>query len=147
MILSDFKAFPRTGRIMAVDWGAARVGIAVTDESREFFFTRPAIFAANVDVAPVIAHAASVERVVGIIVGLPLHADGSPSDTTTRVREFAARLAAKTDLPICFVEENLTSASAQDEIGARAARQDKAKLDSVAARIILENAVSIINRI
>ena len=43
MILPNFNDFPRTGRILGVDWGARRTGVAVSDASREFVFTRPAI--------------------------------------------------------------------------------------------------------
>ncbi len=36
MILPDFKAFPRVGRILGIDWGLRRIGVAVSDPSREF---------------------------------------------------------------------------------------------------------------
>ena len=43
MILPDFKAFPRTGRILGVDWGLSRIGLAVSDGTGDFVFTRPVI--------------------------------------------------------------------------------------------------------
>ncbi len=147
MILADFKAFPRSGRIIGVDWGARRVGLAVSDESREFIFTRPVI---NVgrgdDVATLVACVATEERVVGIVVGLPLYPDGTESDTTKMVREFVDALAQKTELPIVMVEENLTSVTAQESMGRVRVRDIKEKLDSESARVILENAISLINR-
>ncbi|MBR4859869.1 MAG: Holliday junction resolvase RuvX [Alphaproteobacteria bacterium] len=147
MILADFKAFPRSGRIIGVDWGARRVGLAVSDESREFIFTRPVI---NVgrgdDVAALVACAAGDERVVGIVVGLPLYPDGAESDTTKMVREFVDVLSQKTDLPIVMVEENLTSVSAQESMGRVRVRDIKERLDSESARVILENAIALINR-
>jgi putative Holliday junction resolvase len=148
MIMPDFKNFPQTGRILAVDWGQRRVGLAVCDESREFFFTRPQIenksdFRA---VAAVVNDAAASEKAVGIIVGLPRRTDGSESETTISVRRFADDLAGCTDLPIAFVDESLTSAAAAEAlIGVR--RGDlKRNLDSESARIILENAVAMIKR-
>lgn len=149
MILPDFKAFPRTGRIVGIDWGAARTGVAVSDASREFVFTRDVIDARRAgadELARQIADFTLDEGAVGIVIGLPLHADGTESETTSRVREFAARLETLTDLPICFIDESYSSVIAQSEMG-RVWRADiKQKLDSASARVILENAISLIRR-
>ncbi len=148
MILPDFKAFPRMGRILGVDWGLRRVGVAISDPSRQFVFTRPGVmFKAGVqNHADVIAAAAVQEGVVGIVLGLPIRNDGSESETTKMVRDFANRLAEKTELPIVFIEENLTSATAQEDMGRVRVRDLKENLDSESARVILENAIAIINR-
>lgn len=149
MILPDFKAFPRTGRIVGIDWGAARTGVAVSDASREFVFTRDAIDARRAgvcDLARRVADVVANEGAVGIIIGLPLHADGTESDTTARVREFATALTQVTDLPIYLLDESYSSVTAQSEMG-RVRRADiKQKLDSASARVILENAISLIRR-
>ena len=87
------------------------------------------------------------DKISGIVLGLPLHADGSDSDTTKMVREFARDLSLQTDVPIIFVEENLTSSAAQEEIGRKSISKIKQELDSVSAKIILENAISLLNRI
>ena len=147
MILPDFKAFPRTGRIIGVDWGARRVGLAVSDESRAFVFTRPVMnIGRGDDAAELVIAVARDERVAGIVVGLPLYPDGAESDTTKKVREFVATLSEKTDLPIVMVEENLTSVSAQESMGRVRVRDIKERLDSESARVILENAIALINR-
>lgn len=147
MILPDFKAFPRVGRIIGVDWGARRVGVAVSDETRGFVFARSTInVGCGDDVATIVARVATDERVVGIVVGLPLYPDGAESDTTKMVREFINALSQKTDLPIVTVEENLTSVSAQESMGRVRVRDIKERLDSESARVILENAIALINR-
>ena len=147
MILPDFKAFQRSGRIIGIDWGARRIGVAVSDESRAFVFTRPVL---NVgrgdDAAAIVARVASDECARGIVVGLPLYPDGTESDTTKMVREFINALSQETDLPIVTVEENLTSVSAQESMGRVRVRDIKEKLDSESARVILENAIALINR-
>lgn len=149
MILPDFKAFPRTGRIVGIDWGAARTGVAVSDASREFVFTRDVIDARRAgadELARRVADVVANEGAVGIIIGLPLHADGTESDTTARVREFATALTQVTDLPIYLLDESYSSVIAQSEMG-RVRRTDiKQKLDSASARVILENAISLIRR-
>ena len=62
------------------------------------------------------------------------------------VRDFVQDLSGKTDLPICMIEENLTSVSAQESMGRVRVRDIKQKLDSQSARVILENAIAMIKR-
>ena len=148
MILSDYKDFPRMGRIISLDWGLRRCGVAVSDESREFTFTRPQLYIkSQPELIQKVRGIISEEKIVGIVIGLPLFSDGSESDTTKMVREFADSLVKNTDLPIIFVEENLTSSAAQEEIGRKSISKIKSELDSVSAKIILENAIAILKRI
>jgi len=148
MILSEYKNFPRNGRIIGIDWGLRRCGVAVTDESRSFVFVRPQIYIKGQDeLIQNILQIVSAEKFVGIVIGLPLYEDGTESDTTKMVREFANVLSNHTDLPIIFVPENLTSYAAQNEIGRKSIHNIKQELDSVSAKIILENAVALLNRI
>lgn len=148
MILSDYKDFPRTGRVLGLDWGARRCGIAVSDEKRDFVFIRPQINIKTQDeLLDAIIHLISEEKAVGLVMGLPLYADGTDSETTVQVRAFANKLSNQTDLPILFIEENLTSTMAEQELGQKSWTKKKPELDSVSAKIILENAISILKRI
>ena len=148
MILSNYKDFPRIGRIIGLDWGARRCGVALSDEKRSFVFERPQITIKNQnELVDAVLCLIGEELVSGVVIGLPLHADGSDSETTKDVREFADMLVTKTDLPILFIEENLTSTMAEQEIGHKNMSKMKQKLDSVSARIILENAIAILKRI
>ena len=145
MILPDFKAFPKQGRIIGIDWGARRVGVAVSDETRQMVFTRPVI--AGNDAVQEIVKMVSDEKISGIVLGLPLRTDGSESDTTKSVRGFANDLSSIVNVPICFIDETLSSISAQETMGRLRQSDIKQNLDSESARLILENAISIINRI
>ena len=148
MILPDFKDFPKTGRVIGVDWGARRTGVAISDESRQMVFARPVMGPMpNKSIAEQIATLVGAERVVGIVIGLPLRMDGTESDTTDMVRAFANDLAGRVNVPICFVDETLTSLSAQESMGRVRVRDIKQKLDSESARVILENAIAVINRL
>ena len=148
MILRDFKAFPRRGRIIGVDWGASRTGLAVCDESREFVFTRPLVPSRDTDAAlRAIAQVAVSEGACGIVFGLPLRGDGAESDTTAMARAAAEKLALITDLPICFLDETLTSFEAAEINNIKTKRAAREKLDSESARVLLENAIAIINRL
>ncbi|MDR2412667.1 MAG: Holliday junction resolvase RuvX [Rickettsiales bacterium] len=148
MILADFKDFPRAGRLLGIDWGRRRIGLAVSDERQEFLFSRPRIDIGKSGLMPaekLIAQIAMEEKAAGIVVGLPVRSDGSDSETTKSVRRFAADLAACTDLPIVFMEENLTSVAAGEKIKDSGIKN--ADLDSESAAIILENAISMIKRL
>ncbi len=148
MILSDYKDFPRVGRLIGIDWGLRRCGVAVSDENRDFVFVRSQISVkSGEELIQKVLDIVAEEKVAGIVVGLPLFSDGSESDTTKMVREFAGALADKTNLPIIFVEENLTSAAAQEEIGRKSLSKIKQELDSVSAKIILENAIAMLKRL
>lgn len=147
MILADFKAFPRSGRLLGIDWGMRRIGVAVSDETHGFTFVRPVVNLGNGDDGVVtIEKLIRDERAVGVVVGLPLYPDGTESGTTKMVREFVAKLSDKTHVPIILVEENLTSVAAQESMGRVRVRDIKEWLDSESARLILENAIALINR-
>ncbi len=148
MILSDYKDFPRAGRILGLDWGLRRCGVAVSDENRGFTFARPQLYIKSQDdLIQNVLEIINEDKISGIVVGLPLHADGTDSETTMMVREFVKSLSEKTSLPIIFIEENLTSSAAQEEIGRKSIQKIKAELDSVSAKIILENAIAVLKRI
>lgn len=149
MILSDCNAFPRNGRILGIDWGARRTGIAITDPTHEYIFIRPGIVVKNSDGSDLIQQIIKIiqtEEPVGIIIGLPVYNDGTESDTSKQVRLFAEKLAGNTNLPILFVPENLTSNAAQESMGRVRVHELKERLDSESARVILENAIAIIKR-
>jgi len=148
MILSDYKDFPRSGRILGLDWGLRRCGVAISDDRHDFVFVRPQLNIKNqTELLCKIPLIIDEDNVVGVVLGLPLHADGSDSETTKMVREFANELSNKTNVPIIFIEENLTSDAAQQEIGRKSIAKIKQELDSVSAKIILENAIAVLKRI
>lgn len=147
MNFDNYKDFPRVGRIIGLDWGARRCGVAVSDFERNFVFVRPQINVKNQsELVNAVMNIVNHESAVGIVIGLPLYADGGDSETTIKVREFANMLSSKTDLPILFVEENLTSSMAMEELRTTNVSKIKQELDSISARIILENAINLIKR-
>lgn len=79
------------------------------------------------------------ERIVGFVVGLPVHADGRPSDMSREAERFGAWLSDATGLPIEFQDERYTSAEAAGRLaGLGLSRgKKKARSDSIAAQIIL----------
>ena len=101
MILPDFKDFPHSGRVLGIDWGARRVGIAVSDDARQMVFARPVVDGAkSVDVVVQIVRD---DKISGVVIGLPLRTDGSESETTNQVRAFADNLSKITKKTCTFI--------------------------------------------
>ena len=148
MILGNLQVFNISGRMLGIDWGLRRTGVAVSDESREFVFARaPIVSDTPQDLLNAILHIVNSEKIVGIVIGLPLRMDGSESETTAMVRKFAEELSTRTDVPIMFIDETLSSTAAQEQMGRVRVRDIKEKLDSNAARVILENAIALMGRV
>ncbi len=130
------------GRVLAIDHGRKRTGLAVTDPLR--------IIASALDTVPtaeVIAYLKAYlarEEVDGFVVGLPMGLDGRPTDATAGVEAFLKQL--RKAFPGKWVEtvdERFTSSLAkqavlQSGIG-RMARRDKAQLDRISATIMLQD--------
>ena len=130
------------GRVLAIDHGGKRTGLAVTDPLR--------IIASALDTVPtaeVLAYLNAYlarEEVDGFVVGLPMGLDGRPTDATAGVEAFLKQL--RKAFPGKWVEtvdERFTSSLAkqavlQSGIG-RKARRDKAQLDRISATIMLQD--------
>lgn len=129
------------GRVIGIDHGGKRTGLAVTDPAR--------IIASAMDTVPssevldrLRAYTAR-ESVDGFVVGLPVNLDGSDTDGTAGVRAFIAALTkAFPDHWVETADERFTSSLAQDVLlssgRGRQARRDKSQLDRISATIILQ---------
>lgn len=134
-------------RVMAIDVGARRIGLAISDASQTL--ARPlATITINSAAEGVDRVAEEIGRLgldedglAAIVVGLPVRLDGSPNDQTPRVAAFIDALRARTSLPIVTADERLTSREAESRLAVneRDWRVRKAKLDAAAAAIILQD--------
>ena len=132
-------------KYLAIDFGLRRTGIAVSDEGGRMAFprttiapgknaTRAAFFDALLDVLRREAPAA-------VVVGLPLTAEGDDSLTTRQVRNFVQSLKRRTDLPVYWMNETLSSQEAEADLHEAGlfGRQASAVLDQQAAVRILDS--------
>jgi putative Holliday junction resolvase len=134
-------------RVLGVDVGARRVGLAISDATRTL--ARPLETIAVVDdrdavdrvAARIAALASEDDGITTIVVGLPRRLDGTPTDATPRVTRFVDALRERTPIPVVTEDERLTSVEAEH----RLARHDrdwksrKTKIDAVAAAIFLQD--------
>ncbi len=130
------------GRILALDYGRRRIGLAVSDDlgitaQGLETFTRGRIRQDLEGLAKIAGETGAVE----IVVGDPKHLSGDSSRSSEEAREFAGRLGARTGLPIRFWDERLTSVEAQrvlKETGI-SSRKRAGAVDRLAAMLILES--------
>jgi len=129
-------------RVLGIDYGQVRVGLALTDPEGRMAFPRPALVRTSRDAlfAALLALIES-EDVEAVVVGLPLTLDGGDSLTTRQTRNFAESLARRTPKPIHLMDERLSSAAAEEQLkeAGLCSRKMKSRLDSQAAVQILES--------
>ncbi len=131
-------------RILAVDYGERRVGLAVSDPSATIAQPLPTLQRRAGKRPPVqaVADLAREWEVEAVVVGLPLTLDGDDSEWTREVRAFGDRLAERTGLPVHFLDERMTSVRAERAVRSlglrRAQREDKRRVDAAAAVLILQ---------
>ena len=133
---------PASGRLAGIDYGERRVGIAVCDASWEYcgpyeVFERHGPQADSQRIRKLVQN----EGIVGFVVGLPLHTSGEESASTKAARMYAAWLVETTNLPADFQDERYTSHAAEALLGPLelTKKQRKARLDALAAQIILQS--------
>lgn len=131
------------GRVLAIDWGEARIGLALSDPTRTL--ATPYATLAEKDkglqITRVVALVALLD-IAEIIVGMPLHMDGAATTTTRPAMKYAEKLAGLVGVPVTLVDERMTSVAAQarlSEAGWKSTREDKGRLDSAAAAVMLQS--------
>lgn len=133
------NALPR--RILAIDHGAARTGLAATDWTGTIVVPLPRVDTRDTDrLVKAIVELVAERDTECIVIGLALAGDGGEGQRAKDTRAFAARLAQATKVPIEFVDETHTTDEAHERLaamGLRAAQRRQAA-DSVAAMVILE---------
>ena len=131
------------GRILGVDFGDTRTGLAVSDASR---FLASGIGYVSpggiVKTADKVAEVALEQKVSAIVVGLPKNMDGSEGFRADRCREFASLLGERLeDVPVSMIDERMTTMSASRYLNETNTRGKKRKqvIDTLSAQIILQN--------
>jgi putative Holliday junction resolvase len=135
-------------RVAGLDVGERRIGVAVSDLTGTLARPVGVIQTSGLEgdaldraAAEVARLAAEEDGLASLVVGLPRHLDGSPSDMTPRVEAFAAALRTRTALPVVLQDERLTSREAESRLALREKdwRARKKRLDAAAAAIILQD--------
>jgi putative Holliday junction resolvase len=130
------------GRILAIDYGTKRTGIAVTDELQ--LIASGLTTVETHDLMPFIATYIASEKVETVVIGQPTQKDGTASDVEGNIQNFIKGFQLKfPEMPIAREQERYTSKMAfQTMIDSglkKKQRRNKALIDEIAATIILQN--------
>ena len=130
------------GRIMALDVGAKRTGVAISDETRAFGFPHSVFEASNKKewVAKVLGLLKEEEGITTILVGLPLNQHGEAGEDAENIRQFIALLQQRITLPVIEWDERFTTIQAERTLlEADISRKNRKQVvDKLAASIILQ---------
>jgi putative Holliday junction resolvase len=135
-------SIPGSGRIIAIDWGEVRLGLALSDETQVLasplgtLVRRPG---KRFPMPQFLSHIAHYHP-VGVVVGLPLTSEGAEGESAAAARELAGTVGRRTGLPLELVDERMTTARAHREIQAQggSTRGRKADVDALAAAVLLQ---------
>ena len=131
-----------SGRILSVDFGDTRTGLALSDTTRYLAsgigYVSPG---GIVKTADKVAETANENRASAVVVGLPKNMDGSEGFRADRVKEFVGLLRERLELPVVTFDERMTTMAASrflNETNTRGAKR-KGVVDTLSAQIILQN--------
>jgi putative Holliday junction resolvase len=129
-------------RILAVDWGERRVGVALSDLSRTLASPLPTIYTSSeTETVRAVVEIVTREEVIEVVVGLPLNMDGTKGEAAESAESLARRLEQEIEVPVRMWDERLTSVLARrlsQEVGARIKRR-KDLVDARAAELLLQS--------
>jgi putative Holliday junction resolvase len=133
--------FPLTGALLGIDHGIKRVGLAICTPERNICFPLEIIERKQMKQdLEAIGKIAANYRVLGLVVGLPVHMSGDEGEQAALSRKFGEQLSQFTQLPLAFVDERFSSLTAdkllyQQQLSAKNRQQRR---DAVAAQVLLQ---------
>ena len=130
------------GRVMGIDFGEVRTGIAISDASRFLASGIGYIKEGGLNkTAEKIAEMVKEENVTAVVIGCPVNMNGTEGPRAERCRDLAREINALTSLPVAMMDERMTTMAASrflNETNTRGAKR-KTVIDTLSAQIILQN--------
>ena len=143
MGIIDIRELKNTmGKLLGVDFGDVRTGIAACDTSRFLASGISVISPGGIEkTAQAIADIAAEQKVCAIVIGLPVNMDGSEGSRAQRCRKLAALIGEISDIPTLLFDERMTTMTAARYLNETNTRGKKRKqvIDALSAQIILQN--------
>ena len=133
---------PVRGPLLALDYGAKYIGLAVSDADAKFSFPLTELERRDEKRDREALCALAAERgVVQLVVGLPLHMDGRAGPEAEAARAFAKALGEASGLPVALLDERWTTQEARRSLRAvqpRRKKRERSRVDSAAASLLLQ---------
>ena len=138
----DSQRIPISGRVLALDWGERRIGVALSDELQ--IISSPLATVTRRDgkrfPMPVLLGHVSAHRPVGIVVGLPLTLEGDEGEAAGFARTLGTLMEKRAHLPVAYWDERMSTARAlraiREQGGSTRGRKDE--VDALAASVLLQ---------
>lgn len=133
-------SLPAKGRLVGIDFGTVRIGIAISDAEHRLASPYENYTCRDQEAnGQYFVELIAAENVVGFVVGLPVHGSGEESAKSLEARQFGRWLTEITALPVTFYDERYTTAQAEQMLTTAelTSKRRKKRLDMVAAQIIL----------
>jgi len=133
---------PRSGRLLAVDWGEKRIGLALSDPTQTLAQPLDTLTRRAGRRFPMRAFREHVTThgPVGVVMGLPLESDGREGKSARAAREMGEAITKATSLPVVFFDERMTTSRVRQaitEMGGKT-RGREAEVDRLAATLVLQ---------
>ena len=134
---------PTSGRLLGLDWGEVRIGLALSDETQTLATPLETLVRRRGKRFPMarVLELVGGHRPAGVVVGLPLTGEGAEEASATSARELAAELARRSGLPVELWDERMSTARAlaaiREQGGSTRGRRDD--VDSLAAAVLLQH--------
>jgi len=128
-------------KVLGVDFGDRRTGVAISDETRVMAFPRETLECPLVEqAAAAVVRLAEAEHVGEIVVGYPLNMNGTAGPRAVKTDRFLAELARRTSIPLKKWDERLSTKIAESVMTETGTRRGKRRevVDQLAAQIILQ---------
>lgn len=137
---------PATGRLVALDLGEVRIGIAVSDPGQVVASPAETLHVPRGQDAPAVdalVDALARHEAAGVVVGYPVRLDGREGSLAARARRFADTLRARTGLPVVLADERFTTVEAERVLVAGdVSRADRREVvDRLAASVLLQGVI------
>lgn len=134
---------PRQGRLVALDWGEIRIGVALSDETQTLASPLETLTrrAGKRFPMPRFLELVAKHRPVGLVVGLPLTPEGDEEESAAAARALSESVAARSGLPVELWDERMSTARALAAIREQGGqtRGRKEKVDALAAAVLLQH--------
>ena len=154
MIVDDIRTLPihlaARASLMALDLGTKTIGMAVSDDGRRVASPLDTIRRTKFTKdAETLLKLANEYSIAGFVLGLPVNMDGTEGPRCQSARQFGANLAEKSDLPIAFWDERMsTQAMERHLIALEVTRKRRAEvIDKMAAQFILQGALDFLGNL
>lgn len=134
------SGLPCSGRLLGVDFGTVRIGLAISDIEQKISSPLEVYHRQSAArMAQYFHNLLAAERVVGLVVGLPIHTSGQASEKSRQATDFAIWLQDATQLPVVLYDERFTTALARELLGQTnlSGKKRKERLDKIAAHVLL----------